>query len=444
MKQNRMILSKNRPLKSLAACLAVGCGCMSSLGAGPYSLGSDDPTNPHDAPLPGFVGPHGIGLARIDDGFGEFSNPDNYVNPLFFGWAGSWEDYLRADGGSSYNDESYATGEVTGEVLDVVSLGDLNATRLGNGDPPGRITMVFETPIRNRTGADFAVFENALVSQNTTADGSVIGQSFAELAYVEVSNNGVDFLRFPSRSLTAAAVGTYGTIDPTNVRNLAGKHGNGYGKSWGTPFDLEEVGLDHVTHVRLIDIPGRGDFVDSEGSPIYDGWLTLGSGGFDLEAIGAVSIDMTYDDWPALPKLPTDQRGENDDPDKDGIANLLEYAFGLVPWEIDPPVSGWGFSLVSDGDSTFFELTTLRDERLLDLTREIQVSSGMDDWETIAVSTAGAPFAAANGQAVSIAEESASDIASIGVIRRDRVRDLDPIDGAAPRFYRLKVSRSAP
>jgi hypothetical protein len=47
-----------------------------------------------------------------------------------------------------------------------------------------------------------------------------------------------------------------------------------------------QVNLHGIRFVRLIDIPGDGSFHDSAGRSIYDAWLTYGSGGFDLEAIG--------------------------------------------------------------------------------------------------------------------------------------------------------------
>lgn len=43
-----------------------------------------------------------------------------------------------------------------------------------------------------------------------------------------------------------------------------------------------------IRYVRIVDIPGSGDFLDSLGNPILDAWLTTGSGGFDLRAIGVI------------------------------------------------------------------------------------------------------------------------------------------------------------
>ncbi|MEM8910907.1 MAG: PEP-CTERM sorting domain-containing protein [Planctomycetota bacterium] len=168
------------------------------------------------------------------------------------------------------------------------SLGDLSAGEIAGGDSPGFLTVTFPTGIRNGFGADFAVFENF---------GAFFSEPFrfAELAYVEVSTNGTDFARFPSISTnTESDLNTdfgrgFAGVDVTNVFNLAGKHEDGF----GTPFDLANLiadplvsngslNLDDIQFVRLVDIPGSGDFLDSQGNGILDPWLTSGTGGFDF------------------------------------------------------------------------------------------------------------------------------------------------------------------
>lgn len=410
--------------------------------AGPYSAGLNDPANAYDAPVPGFVGPAGDGKARLylgtdADGAPVYLNPENFVNPLFFGWAGEIADYSRSDTSLSFSDPALALGPVTGDNFDVVSLGDLTGPQISAGSPPGSITLRFAKPIRNLSGADFVVFENALVSQTNTG-GAGIGGVFAELAYVEVSADGVNFVRFPSTSLTTTAPGGYGSIDPTNVTNLAGKHVNGSGESWGTPFDLGQLGLDEIVAIRLVDIPGNGAFQDSAGRPVFDAWLTFGSGGFDLEAIGAISTVMTFAEWPQLADLDPAQRGPADDPDADGLSNLLEYAFAGLPGTAD--AGGPRISSGHDDTGNFREISFQRDERATDLTYEVQVSSDLqsESWQTIAISSGGSPVAASGGHTLEISETSASPIAGVDVVRRVTVRDREAV---TKRFYRVKVSR---
>ena len=176
-------------------------------------------------------------------------------------------------------------GSTTISPTGVNSLGDLDATQISAGDPVGYLTVTFPKGVRNGVGADFAVFENGF------AYGSPNGL-FAELAYVEVSSNGVDFARFPSISTNVAPVtgsGAFAGFDMSNVYNLAGKHAGGF----GTPFNLDDlladplvadgtVNLASIQYVKLVDIPGNGSYLDSLGNPILDNWLTTGSGGFDF------------------------------------------------------------------------------------------------------------------------------------------------------------------
>jgi hypothetical protein len=164
-------------------------------------------------------------------------------------------------------------------------LGDLDAAQIAAGASPGYLTVSFPTGIANGIGRDFAVFENGF------GYGSPNGL-FMDLAYVEVSTNGADFARFPSISTNTGPVtgsGAFAGFDTSNVFNLAGKHAAGY----GTPFDLDgllsdplvidgSVNLQNIQYVRLVDIPGNGGFLDSEGHPILDNWLTTGTGGFDF------------------------------------------------------------------------------------------------------------------------------------------------------------------
>lgn len=260
---------------------------------------SDSTFNPEkiDSGIAGFIGSDGLGVV----------SPNNIVNPIFTGWATGFTSYRPAPGVlEQWQTPEKTLGEVTGAFDDIASLGELTAEQIAAGVSPGEITLTFANSIRNGTGADFAVFENGF---GFASDGSLFG----ELAYVEVSTDGNNFVRFPSISLTPDPIDPFGRLDATNIYNLAGKHVNNgivvsddefIPSSWGTPFDLEnlvnepsviagEVDIARINFVRIVDIPGNGSFLDSEGSPIYDPWQTPipGSGGFDLEAIGAINAN---------------------------------------------------------------------------------------------------------------------------------------------------------
>ncbi|MFQ6036470.1 MAG: DUF4465 domain-containing protein, partial [Sedimentisphaerales bacterium] len=251
------------------------------------------------------------------------------INPIFSSWATTVVSYQPAPAvDPQWADPNKALGPATGNNFDIVSLGDLDRQQIDAGLPPGQITLSFSDAIRDVNGYDFAVFENALISQLDTTAGSIAGQIFAELGYVEVSSNGKDFVRFPAVSLTPAIVGPYGTIEISNIYNLAGKHPNANGICTGTPFDLQAIAdhpdvisgvvdINNIKYVRIVDIPGSGDFYDqamtqidpgtwpfwdyyANNHPIYDAWVTWGSGGLEVEAVGVLkeqnySADINLD-----------------------------------------------------------------------------------------------------------------------------------------------------
>ena len=172
----------------------------------------------------------------------------------------------------TYGDSTEATGAPN--ATGVASLGD-----------GGSAIVQFNTPILNGPGPDFAVFENAFVD------------TFLELAFVEVSSDGINFHRFPAASNTqdTIQVGSFGGLDATKINNLAGK----YRVEYGTPFDLEELAntsglnINHITHVKIIDVVGciNDSFAryDKNNNKINDPWRTdFLTGGFDLDAVGVI------------------------------------------------------------------------------------------------------------------------------------------------------------
>lgn len=160
---------------------------------------------------------------------------------------------------------------------------------LGDG---GVATVTFYHPIQNGSGYDFVVFENGFIDQSLDT-----GTAFLELAFVEVSSDGIHYFKFPAQSLTdtATQVGSFSGMRADKIHNLAGK----YIAPFGTPFDLDELPdtslLDKnaVTHVRITDVVGSIDnryaTVDVNGNKINDPWPTpFASGGFDLDAVGVI------------------------------------------------------------------------------------------------------------------------------------------------------------
>jgi len=233
-----------------------------------------------------------VGIAQYDGAAGTSGSLAIYKDSsAIVGWANycqvtrGWIDISdKGQGLASHGQDVYGTGYADG--VEVVSLGD-----------SGVATLMFNPSIANGPGPDFAVFENSF------------SDNFLELAYVEVSSNGVDFYRFPATSNypDTAQIGPFDPIsDPTTLNNLAGKYRGGF----GTPFDLSELdsiaelNLNQITHVRIIDAigsvnPNYGS-QDAYGNWINDPFPTpFPSSGFDLDGVavlhqGPLGFEETY------------------------------------------------------------------------------------------------------------------------------------------------------
>jgi len=208
-------------------------------------------------------------------------------SPLFKGWA--IDCVVQRGPGIITHPDSIAV--TYGSAADATGkAGEGKVVSLGDG---GIATLFFESPIVNGPGPDIAVFENSL------------NDTFLELAFVEISSDTKNFVRFDAVSLTPIEnqVSTFGSIDARNLNNLAGKYKGGY----GTPFDLDELagqpGIDiyNILCVRIIDVIGT--VIDSLASRdsrdmiINDPWPTpFESCGFDLDAVGVINNQTIVSD----------------------------------------------------------------------------------------------------------------------------------------------------
>ncbi len=231
--------------------------------------GSGPDTIPEHGPFCGGVGTDGCNAIAVDDN-------------QFVAWATNVVLTRGPQNISNPNSPLASFGDETNAIGPATPNNSMEAVSLGDG---GSALVTFERPIRNGEGPDFAVFEND------------INGGFLELAFVEVSSDGVHFVRFPATSLTQTEtqVGTFGLMDPTFINNLAGKFQIGY----GTPFDLEEladsanINIDSIVYVRIIDVVGNIDpqyaSYDAFGHIVNDPWPTdFASCGFDLTGVGVI------------------------------------------------------------------------------------------------------------------------------------------------------------
>ena len=145
--------------------------------------------------------------------------------------------------------------------------GSFDVASLGNG---GSITLGFApTSIVDGAGPDFIVFENAFYA------GGDPERPFAELATVEVSEDGEHFQAFPCTA-TEPPYGDCAGWHPVYANSEENEiDATDPEVAGGDAFDLAELGVAHARYVRITD---RAD-------------LTGLNGVFDLDAVSIVNAD---------------------------------------------------------------------------------------------------------------------------------------------------------
>lgn len=180
-------------------------------------------------------------------------------------------------------DVSLGNASVGADTSAIGKAGEHGVVSLGDR---GEAVLTFSASIKDGPGYDFVVFENSF------------NDTFLELAFVEVSSDGVHFVRFPATSLTQTLtqIGAFDDMGQAEkLNNLAGK----YRALYGTPFDLYELqdsanlNIQAITHVKIIDVVGSINPLyaqfDQYQTPINDPFPTaFPNGGFDLDAVGVI------------------------------------------------------------------------------------------------------------------------------------------------------------
>ncbi|GAB4137144.1 MAG: hypothetical protein Fur0037_02090 [Planctomycetota bacterium] len=173
--------------------------------------------------------------------------------------------------------------------------GPLHVHSLGIG---GSLTLGFPVAIEDGPGADL------IVSENCFPVGAM--DSFAEVAFVEVSSNGTDFARFPCAYFGPQVdPGPYGTVPVGLYENLTGQSPalapgdpaadpEDVVEAGGDAFDLSDlsndplvlqrrVDLSAIAQVRIVDAV-TGVSLDGRGVRIRD----AGAGSADIDAVTAL------------------------------------------------------------------------------------------------------------------------------------------------------------
>ncbi len=200
---------------------------------------------------------------------------------------------------------------------------------------------------------------------------------------------------------------------------------NGFAPALGNTFDL----LDFAS------ITGTFDSFMLPALAQYLAWNTSA-----LYTTGEVSVTTTLtpiEQWRLLhfgsPANSGDGADDNDF-DKDGARNLLEYALGLDP--LVPSTSGLpGLSVVTAGANSHIALTVKRPLSATDITYQIEVGGALVAFLPGSLYSSGGDVPSnANTTQVSRTPDGSGNETLV-------IRDNTPLAGTPSRFMRLKVSR---
>lgn len=248
----------------------------------------------------------------------------------------AFDDKGRAGGGI------FAPNNVLG-----APMGTLHVHSLGIG---GWLTVGFDVVITDGPGADLLVAENPFFSGG-------LGDTFAEMAFVEVSSNGVDFARLPNRyggpanspgPFGVAQIGWYGGLIGAVPVNVGAPDPQDVVTAGGDAIDLADlrqhalvlagrVVLSAITQVRLVDVIDGVDR-DTAGRVLHD----PGAGSADIDALTVVQHQGNQS--PRGPRIdlevPADGNYSLTLSDPDGLVDLdvASWKFALYGVPLSPVV----------------------------------------------------------------------------------------------------------
>ena len=182
---------------------------------------------------------------------------------------------------------------------------------------------------------------------------------------------------------------------------------------------------------RLATSDGHGSFKVNYGPGSVFGPMTI-----VLSDYGTL-VTSQFAAWITSMGVPPEEAGATDDPDKDGLANAIEYAFGLHPMQVQPQsaLSAPGTMPNSAANPSLEFHFLMVNPQPSDLNLEIEASSDLlGPWQRIASKSGSGNWC---GAATVLG---APVLGQIPVI----TTDVQPIAAASHRFLRLRVTIARP
>jgi hypothetical protein len=193
---------------------------------------------------------------------------------------------------------------------------------------------------------------------------------------------------------------------------------------------------------------GRADLVDGvavytapagfRGRDAFDYTVSDGAGTATARITLAIGLPASAQEFTTLYFNRAEQDdpaigGHDADPDRDGVPNLLEYA-----WSRDPRSSDAAFPQISSpvaAGVARLALTFPRSRHATDLIYRVEASTDLVNWTPLAEATGTSDWLNLGAQAV---DQTVADEATWRVV----VTDAGLLGGATPRFLRLRVAHS--
>lgn len=293
------------------------------------AAGSVDST--FSSPLTASLG-SGVSCVAVD------ASDNIFVGGSFTNFAGdaAADNLVKLSAASGAIDTSFRAPSTLGTVNKVLVLGDGKLLVAGQSSGLVRLTsagaldatfsysgntIMEMQPVPSST--DFIV-SGTLSVQRITANGALVTPWPA----TGTSNGGVTDMLFANGGLFAG--GSFSTYNGINTYNLAFLNLDG---TRSTTFN-HGTGFDSNVNTLALDGSGRlwvgGAFQSYRGATVSRLVVLNGVDTVPADPGPPIPPDPMAD-YLAANGVPEGQRGETDDPDKDGLSNLLEYALNLPP-----------------------------------------------------------------------------------------------------------------